>query len=752
MEADFAEKIRKQLEDKASRKKDEETEMLRKLEQASKKLQAQAADQAFRKNEEDEADVKRKEAAFLRKCEEHYAERLREMIHAQELRKQAAGEKNAAQQLPELREAEDNAECVRKRHEAEAYVRAKKKEEEHREADRLRKIQEAEAQRKKDEDETEMLRKLKETEALKKMQTEAADQARKQIEAEEEAERLGKIQEAEELKKMQTEAADQARKQSEAEARKQKEAEEEAERLRKIQEAEALKKMQTEAADQARKQIEAEAFKKMQAEAADQEAERLRKIQEAEAYLKKMQAEAADQARKQKEAEEEAERLRKIQEAEALKKMQAEAADQEEAEGLRKLKEAEVSLMMKKLEELRRQRQELERLAMSPSPTEDKGSDFKEAALSPANLMGQRSGKEEADANAKDPMPQEDQDLILLGWGKTTQVKVEEQQPAMPAAKKDAPKAPATEEYNHRKASMALLRLRRNPNHLKELPESLRDLVENDDAGARKLLQQHGGNLDSMVQEAKHSIVKETQEVDKETTDQLTEFQVLQMYGPVKGAEVIREKTERGETVEDKNLKGNTLFLIANDKLEINNKTAKRHEWSSATGNQTDKNMASSSTKSAAAPSPTTPAPAEAAAVEVEPKPKPKNKAKQPKAMACTTPLERAESLSNEALKCKTEASKLSTQLKSLNYAKDLVTELNTFIVGFDELYVAIRKLIQAKVNEEAPYLPHVKKFVETQKSFQLAKTSATAMARGVKTKASAKKGAKKTTAGEQAA
>ena len=224
------------------------------------------------------------------------------------------------------------------------------------------------------------------------------------------------------------------------------------------------------------------------------------------------------------------------------------------------------------------------------------------------------------------------------------------------------------------------------------------------------------------------------------------------MYGPVKGAEVIREKTERGETVEDKNLKGNTLFLIANDKLEINNKTAKRHEWSSATGNQTDKNMASSSTKSAAAPSPTTPAPAEAAAVEVEPKPKPKNKAKQPKAMACTTPLERAESLSNEALKCKTEASKLSTQLKSLNYAKDLVTELNTFIVGFDELYVAIRKLIQAKVNEEAPYLPHVKKFVETQKSFQLAKTSATAMARGVKTKASAKKGAKKTTAGEQAA
>ncbi|CAE7867956.1 unnamed protein product [Symbiodinium necroappetens] len=408
--------------------------------------------------------------------------------------------------------------------------------------------------------------------------------------------------------------------------------------------------------------------------------------------------------------------------------------------------------MMKKLEELRRQRQELERLAMSPSPTEDKGSDFKEAALSPANLMGQRSGKEEADANAKDPMPQEDQDLILLGWGKTTQVKVEEQQPATPAAKKDAPKAPATEEYNHRKASMALLRLRRNPNRLKELPESLRDLVENDDAGARKLLQQHGGNLDSMVQEAKHSIVKETQEVDKETTDQLTEFQVLQMYGPVKGAEVIREKTERGETVEDKNLKGNTLFLIANDKLEINNKTAKRHEWSSATGNQTDKNTASSSTKSAAAPSPTTPAPAEAAAVEVEPKPKPKNKAKQPKAMACTTPLERAESLSNEALKAKGEASKLSTQLKSLNYAKDLVKELDTFIVGFDELYVAIAKLIQAKVNEEAPYLPHVKKFVETQKSFQLAKTSATAMARGVKTKASAKKGAKKTTAGEQAA
>ena len=220
------------------------------------------------------------------------------------------------------------------------------------------------------------------------------------------------------------------------------------------------------------------------------------------------------------------------------------------------------------------------------------------------------------------------------------------------------------------------------------------------------------------------------------------------MYGPVKGAEVIREKTERGETVEDKNLKGNTLFLIANDKLEINNKTAKRHEWSSATGS-TDKNTASSSTKSAAAPSPTTPAPAEAA---LEPKPKPKNKAKQPKAMACTTPLERAESLSSEALKAKGEASKLSTQLKSLTYAKDLVKELDTFIVGFDELYVAIAKLTQAKVNEEAPYLPHVKKFVETQKSFQLAKTSATAMARGVKTKASAKKGAKKATAGEQAA
>ena len=107
----------------------------------------------------------------------------------------------------------------------------------------------------------------------------------------------------------------------------------------------------------------------------------------------------------------------------------------------------------------------------------------------------------------------------------------------------------------------------------------------------------------------------------------------------------------------------------------------------------------------------------------------------------------------SEVLKCKTEASKLSTQLKSLSYATQLVEDLEKYIVKFDGLYCDIRKLIQQKMDEERPYIVHVKSFVELQRSFQDVKASASAMARGVKAKASAKKGAKKNTSdGQQAA
>ncbi|OLP75460.1 hypothetical protein AK812_SmicGene44734 [Symbiodinium microadriaticum] len=43
------------------------------------------------------------------------------------------------------------------------------------------------------------------------------------------------------------------------------------------------------------------------------------------------------------------------------------------------------------------------------------------------------------------------------------------------------------------------------------------------------------------------------------------------------------------------------------------------------------------------------------------------------------------------------EASKLSTQLKSLSCAKDLVKELESYIVDFDELYLEIRKLFKQR-------------------------------------------------------
>ncbi|CAE7476519.1 unnamed protein product [Symbiodinium microadriaticum] len=45
-----------------------------------------------------------------------------------------------------------------------------------------------------------------------------------------------------------------------------------------------------------------------------------------------------------------------------------------------------------------------------------------------------------------------------------------------------------------------------------------------------------------------------------------------------------------------------------------------------------------------------------------------------------------------------TKASKLSTQLKSLSCAKDLVKELESYIVDFDELYLEIRKLFKQSI------------------------------------------------------
>ena len=137
-------------------------------------------------------------------------------------------------------------------------------------------------------------------------------------------------------------------------------------------------------------------------------------------------------------------------------------------------------------------------------------------------------------------MPQVDPDLIELGWGKTqVKVKEEEKRPEKasddlqkPAAKA-VPRQPADEGYNHRKASMALLRLRRNENRMAALPEGLRELIATDDDKARKLLKEHGGNVEQMIQSSKHMIFKETAETDMETTTPLTEFQDGPLWGAV---------------------------------------------------------------------------------------------------------------------------------------------------------------------------------------------------------------------------
>ena len=120
----------------------------------------------------------------------------------------------------------------------------------------------------------------------------------------------------------------------------------------------------------------------------------------------------------------------------------------------------------------------------------------------------------------------EDPDLIEMGWGKASvKVKEEEKAPqkathaAQKPTTKPVPEQPADEGYNHRKAAMALLRLRRNQNRMAALPDGT------DDDGARKLLKDHGGNVDEMIESAKHMVFKETAEKDTETTTPLTEFQ-----------------------------------------------------------------------------------------------------------------------------------------------------------------------------------------------------------------------------------
>ena len=127
----------------------------------------------------------------------------------------------------------------------------------------------------------------------------------------------------------------------------------------------------------------------------------------------------------------------------------------------------------------------------------------------------------------KDPdMPPEDPDLIEMGWGKApVKVKEEEEKKPETATKPVLPK-PAEQGYNHRKAAMALLRLRRSQNRMAALPEALRNLIDTDDDAARKLLKDHGGNVDHMIEAANHMVFKETAEVDTETTTPLTEFQV----------------------------------------------------------------------------------------------------------------------------------------------------------------------------------------------------------------------------------
>ena len=244
--------------------------------------------------------------------------------------------------------------------------------------------------------------------------------------------------------------------------------------------------------------------------------------------------------------------------------------------------------------------------------------------------------------------------------------------------------------------SMALLRLQRNAKRLAALPDDVQQVVTGDRVQALAFIKQHGG-LEKWLASRKVSVSQSDVSVDSEAVEPMTKKQILDMYGDEEGERLMKEKRELGHVKTDKNITNGEVFLIFKDRSEVRSEMAKRTTITSKeTADQKRGGTAHGGvdeTQTAAAAAPAAQATGSTAALpEVQTNPNTKgdeNKVQQrttkkAKKEEATTPLERAEDLSNQILKKKNQSADYDTKLKTLSFSNDLRAQLAEYTARFE--------------------------------------------------------------------
>ena len=245
--------------------------------------------------------------------------------------------------------------------------------------------------------------------------------------------------------------------------------------------------------------------------------------------------------------------------------------------------------------------------------------------------------------------------------------------------------------------SMALLQLQRNAKRLAALPDDVQQVVTGDRAQALAFIKQYGG-LEKWLASRKVSVSQSDVSVDSEAVEPMTKKQILDMYGDEEGERLMKEKRELGHVKTDKNITNEEVLLIFKDRSEVRFEMAKRTTITSKeTADQkrggTAQGGVDETQTAAAAAAPAAQATGSTAALpEAQTNPNTKgdeNKVQQrttkkAKKEEATTPLERAEDLSNQILKKKNQSADYDTKLKTLSFSNDLRAQLAEYTARFE--------------------------------------------------------------------
>ena len=494
--------------------------------QPAVELQGQGGERQLREAKQQEEERKQKEA-------DEEAQRMKERLEAERLA---------------LHKKEEEAKKKQERQEAERLALHKKEEEakkkqEREEAERLALLKQEEAKKKQEREEAERL-------ALRKQQEEA-----KKKQEREEAERLALLQQQEEAKKK-------------------REAEEEKERLRReeaIKEQERddmewLANQEREEEEERKKGAEAEAEQDQRAasESPMKMAQDLQAPRDDDCAGQNMEEMKAAVESARQEARRKEEELLQLK-AKLASKGAPTTASAERKQLLQQLQQKREALLKQQLE-ARKARADRATAAKAP-PAKAPENQQEAFAAELAKAFGWGTAATESEEK---PVPAADLQATSVQ---------QQQQPKAQLQEADAPawihpelpsrgdveqtKAAEGEVYSRRSGANLLKRLLDNPNRLNKLPIDLQTMMKDPSkkSDVISLLCDHRGNLEQVNLMFQMRSKQATKNKQQATMTPLTELEVKQKYGE-QAERVMQQKRTQGLVVEDPNLQGVSLTSI----------------------------------------------------------------------------------------------------------------------------------------------------------------------------------------------